>query len=247
MVVEQAGRAMSHLVTIHGRGKTVSGYLDGSVTWSAAPGKRYSEAELFVPRGGQFWDRDILRPEGGFRVDIATSAGSFTGIADQPIATDYGVDLRVYGPERWLEIRTVGQAVYRRISAARVAREAIQQGLIGLAPLPIAHGTYLEAGPPVREIVFDGQPVADVLVQLMEETGQTFRIDERMRFHWCAVVGRYHPVLHFDDGRLLPNLQPLPLLDRVGENIQVEDSGRRHSVRREAQPLLWPSQRVERA
>jgi len=238
---------VSFLATIRGRsGRAESFICDGEISKAASSERTFSEAQLFIPRSSIAWDSDLLREEGGFPVTVFTDKGTLKGVADQPRWVDFGAELTVYGPERWMEIRFVGTGkIFRHMPAATIARAAIRDGVSGIAPVSIAHGTYLFMPPLVREIIFDGQSILDVLTELTNETQQIWWIDDRLRFHWGERTGIYHPEWFFDDGKLLPELQPLPLFDRIGENIEIEPSGRRFSVRREAQPNLWPSQKTE--
>lgn len=239
---------MSFLVTIYGdTARSFEGI--GEVTWTNPTDQTLPTGQVEISRWSQGWDAaSLIDPDGGNLVTVDTVYGQWCGVADQPVYTEAGLlRLNLYGPQRWLEIRRVApNRIMRGVTAGRVFRRVILDAVAGLAPLPLTVGSVLEAGPLVGEIRFTGQAALDVLQELMDETGQAFWIDADWCIHWGEAPGRWHDGWWFDDGELLRELQRLPLNEQHGEYIEIEQSGRRFKVTRPAQPLLWPSQHVER-
>ncbi len=248
VVCEQVGRLMSFLVTIYGDiPRTFEGV--GEVTFTNPTDQTMPSGRVEVSRWSHGWDAaSIVDPDGGNLVSVDTIYGQWPGVTDQPTYTKSGLmRLNLFGPQRWLEIRRVSpNRTMRGATAGRIFRRAILDAVAGLAPLPLTIGTVLEAPPLIGEMRFSGQTCLDVLQQLMNETGQSFWIDADWRIHWGEAHGVWHDGWWFDDGDLLRELQRLPLNEQHGEYIEIEQSGRQFKVARPGQPLLWPSQHVER-
>lgn len=198
------------------------------------------EAEIAIPYGHEADSPEVVAEHGGTVVRIYAEGAVWLGIGDVPARTDRGIQLRAAHVLAWLDIRAVSS--YRRFlgcTAGTIARAALIDGIVGLPGVPLIPYRFCEAPPHVDEYEFRGQSVLQVLVDLMELTGQEFWIDEQLRVSWVPWQVRYRPVVLTDADGLLG---PLP-----GESLQ-EQAREVHEVRHGVDwtvvdlriPSVWP-------
>ena len=215
---------------------------DLAVTWSdRLPALReLAEAEIAIPHGHEADDPAVFAEQGGTVVRVYHEGTAWLGIADVPERTETGVRLRAYAPAAWLDIRTVGSG--RRFlgaTAGTIARVALVEGLGGLPGAPIVPFRFCEAPPHIDEYECRGQSVLQVLVDLMELTGQEFWIDDQLRVWWTpwAVRGR-NVVLTDADGLLGP--LPGESLQEQAREVHEERRGIDWVVADYRVPSVWP-------
>lgn len=234
------------LVTIrYRRGITLDCYAD--VTWEASAGQSLGSARVRIPRDSPAWDADIISESGGFLVDITTGAGRWRGIADAPVWSPEGMEIRCQHIMSWARIRHVGTT--RRLhglTPGGIVRRAVTDALIGLGSAPVTVGAIVEAPPVIASYEFKGQSLLTVLADMQQQSGQAWLITNDLQFEWRQQVGRYRELTLVDDGRYLSTLQRTPLADQAAESIEIEQSGRTFTARDGTAPLLWPAQQIER-
>lgn len=233
------------LVTVRGqRGITLDCFAEP--TWAASGGQAIGSASLRIARDSLAWDSDIINEQGGMLVDIHTAAGLWRGIADRPTYTPAGMELEALHINAWATIRHV--ATGRRmfgVTAGAVAKRAVRDALVGLGSVPVTMGAILEA-PPLINYAFDGQSLISVLTDLQNQTGQTWLIDDLLRFAWVQQVGKYQELTVIDDGQFLGHLSGDRLADQYLETVEIEQSGRTFTAFDRGAPALWPAQRITR-
>jgi hypothetical protein len=206
---------------------------DLAMTWrDTLPALReLPEAEIAVPVGHPADDPAVVAEQGGTVVRIYHDGRAWLGIGDIPERTDAGIRLRVYSPLAWLDIRSVSDGrKFLGCTAGAIAKAALAEGLGGLPGAPVVPGRFCEAPPHIDEYEFRGQSVLQVLVDLVELTGQEFVLDEGLRLSWLPWAVRWRDVVLTDADGLLG---PLP-----GESLQ-EQAREVHEVRRGLDWTVW--------
>lgn len=234
------------LVSFYGP-KAVTLDLPANVTFEASGAQAIGSATVRVNRESIAWDADVVPESGGFFVRISTPAGDFPCIADAPTWSPEGLEIRCQHVHAWMKTRHVSASrnLYG-LTAGAIARRAVIDAMISLGSVPITLGSFVESPPVIAAFDFRGQSLMSVLTDLQNQSGQSWMLDERLRFHWRSQTGRYREITLVDDGKYVGNLQRTPLADQYAEDIEVEQSGRTFTARNGDAPALWPAQRLTR-
>lgn len=198
------------------------------------------EAEIAIPHGHEADDPAVVAEQGGTVVRVYGEGAAWLGIGDVPERTADGLRLRAYAPAAWLDIRPVSSG--RRFlgcTAGAIARAAVEEGIGGLPGAPIVPYRFCEAPPHVDEYEFTGQSVLQVLVDLMELTGQEFWVDEQLRLSWLPWQARYRPVVLTDADGLLGPL-PGDSLQEQAREVYETRRGIDWTVYDLRVPSVWP-------
>lgn len=234
------------LVSLYGS-TAVTLDLMADVTWQPSGGQGIGSATVRLNRDSAAWHEDVISEFGGMLVRISTPAGDWMGIADSPVFSPAGAELRCQHIHAWMKTQHV--STVRRLhglTAGAIARRALQDAMIGLGSVPVTPGSFVEAPPVLAAVDFRGQSLLSVLTDLQNQTGQVWVLDNRLRFHWRQQGGQYREHTLIDDGQYLSTLQRTPLADQYAQDIEVERSGRTFTARNPDAPALWPAQRITR-
>jgi hypothetical protein len=182
------------LVTLQGQTEPMDIPID-RLEFRSSMQRAFGQASFFIPVGTLSAVGASVDADAGFTVTIAhPTLGTWRGVATEVAGNAAGVSVTAMELGCLTAIRTVrATGFYREFTAGMLARFAVADGLV---PVGITHGTYTEGGPTIPLYQFTGQPVAQVLADLQEATGQEWHIDEQGRFNWTPVRGAlYEPYL----------------------------------------------------
>ncbi len=221
--------------------------LPATVTWEATAGQSLGSATISVPRDSAAWSDEVISEYGAFLVQALSPAGIWSGIADSPTWTPAGMSFRAQHLMSWARVRHVSTSRrFAGVVAGVIVQRAIQDALIGLGSAPVTIGPVVMAPPVIANYEFRGQSLLSVLADMQNQTGQSWQIDDVLRFSWVQRVGRYRELTLVDDGRYVSSMARTPLADQHRETIEIEQSGRQFGVTDTGVPGLWPSQQIER-
>jgi hypothetical protein len=166
--------------------------LDAEVMDRATVTQQLGRRMLRIPHTSPAWDEAYINSAGGTFVEFFTGRQIARGIADRPQIRRGIMELAVYPPEQWFAIRYVStNRQFRSVPAGAIAMNAVRDGVLGLGTATILPGSIV-IGAPAVTMDFSGQTVLQVLQHLTDASGQTWMLDNDMRFHWVAQQGRYH-------------------------------------------------------
>lgn len=231
------------LVKLHAdRGLVVDAEV--SVTATAPVGGSLGGATITINRLSPAWTPEVLSSRKRMLVEIFTPRGRWRGITDgRPRFDGRGVTLEALSLNAALEIRLVSSSrSFYSATAGMIAKAAVRDAFGGLDTLSITPGTFLHAPPTIPVYHFAGQPLLNVLIELAEQSGQEWFVDDALRLNWVSKQGRYQQLVVVDDGRLFETVQ-IEIGD-VAEVIEVEPDGRKWTARVREASRLWPKQEV---
>lgn len=181
-------------------GVTVDGYAEGSVTWRCPALRQFGEASLYIPRGSALYRSAVLDEDAGLLVELQDAdLGAWRGFG-WPDVTAAGATIAARELGALMESRVVNRSrTFRNLTAGAIARSAVQDALAGLGAPVLVAGTFVEAAPVVAEFSFDGQTLAEVLGDLMADTGQEWSI-EGSRLSWRPAGGTLVDLALCEDG-----------------------------------------------
>lgn len=215
-----------------------------SATWALAAGRRFGEASVWVPRDSRAHRADYLDDEGGFlvRLDDAV-AGPWTGVADAPRTDARGSTVTArHLAALTADVVVRSAATYRNATAGALAHAACRLALTG-HPL-LRPGTFTEAAPAVPECGFAHRSLADLLGDLVEQTGQEWRVSEDGALDWTPPTGRLLEV-HLSDGtQVVDATRETDGAARVAEVIARGPAGAEFAASTGEDCGLWRGQTV---
>lgn len=181
-------------------GVTRDGYAEGSVAWRCPALRQFGEASLYIPRGSALWDTSVLDDERGILVELQDAdLGAWRGFG-WPDVTAAGATVAARELGALMESRVVNRSrTFRNLTAGAIARSAVQDALAGLGAPVLAAGTFVEAAPVIPEFRFNGQTLAEVLGDLMADTGQEWAVDGA-RLNWRPASGSLVALALCEDG-----------------------------------------------
>lgn len=196
--------------------------------WTCAAARRHGLLRAFVPVESAALTAGAVGANGGTWVTVkdgALGTGIFVQTRPAPDG-DAGVTLDALDVAALADHVTVGRGqTFQSLPAGAIWAAAVNAALGGKAYGSLGEGAYLHAPPLVGEYVFRGQTLGQVAIDLMDLTGQEWRITEQGRINWRPPVGDlYAPLL--TEGRDIVVLGRTPeAADLIGRVIAYDTNG----------------------
>lgn len=192
-----------------------------SVTWTHATARAFGQAEINIPRNSPAFSASYVNEDGGSSVTITDGVlGTWRGVVLKPVIGAWGMRLsciELMGLGQYRHVAPKGR--FRYLPAGAVVRQAFFDAFGALARSPLQPGGFCESEPLLPDYKFTGQTFAAVLSDLMDDTGQEWRVDTSGLFHWGGQTGSVYAVHLCDDGDVIDGEREADVTNRVAEVI----------------------------